>query len=82
MYLPSYDSMTDSRRELRAVSLKQMTAQTNSGIIVDFLPEAYTLVIVHCEEFECLGYLDNKGIWRNQFTSKPVENRVVGWSVF
>lgn len=43
------------------------------------LPEVGTAVIVRCEEFACLGFLDREGHWRDYIRSTPLE-KVIDWS--
>ncbi len=38
------------------------------------LPPTGEHVVVHCLEFSCLGYRDEKGIWKNVFSDKPLAN--------
>ena len=35
-------------------------------------------VIVVCKRFRCLGYVDEKGVWRDDSNSNELED-VVGW---
>lgn len=69
-----------SETTARARSLKLWTGESNSHLIVDYLPERYDTVIIHCELFQCLGYIDEKRIWRNQSDNKPVDGRVLAWA--
>ena len=64
----------------RTQALKAAIGQDNSPLIVDYLPEIYTPVLVHCEEFQCMAYMDATRIWRNRFNNTPVEGRVLAWS--
>ncbi|MFN7139810.1 MAG: hypothetical protein ACK4UN_10765 [Limisphaerales bacterium] len=60
------------KREMRGLS-------ENSHVIVDFLPEPFVPVMVHAESYTCLGYLDERGIWRGRFGDRPLTSRVVAW---
>ena len=42
------------------------------------LPIEDERVIVVCEGYRCLGYLDTKGIWRQDKDKAPIED-VIGW---
>jgi hypothetical protein len=64
----------------RTERLKAMISEENSPLIVDYLPDLYTPVLVHCAEFQCMAYMDAKGIWRGRFNNSPVEGRVLAWS--
>ena len=48
-------------------------------VIVDYLPDPFTQVRIHCEIYSCLGYLDQTCIWRNCFTKEPIDSKVFGW---
>jgi hypothetical protein len=61
----------------RRRSLKEATM--TGAIIVDFLPDSRRNVIIHCEDYSCLAYLDELGIWRHGPDNKPIEGRVMGW---
>ncbi len=45
------------------------------------LPLVNHRVIVVCQQFRCLGYLDNKGIWRDDAKSRELRD-VIGWMDF
>ena len=45
------------------------------------LPPPGERVIVVCKIFRCLGYLDDKGVWRDDIKSAPLED-VIGWLEF
>ena len=45
------------------------------------LPPARQRVIVVCKTFRCLGYVDEKGVWRDDAKSNELEE-VVGWVEF
>jgi len=64
--------MDNSKRNLKGL-LEQ------NGLIVDFLPDPYVPVVVHCERYSCMGYLDEKGIWRGRFNDHPLSSRVIAW---
>lgn len=42
------------------------------------LPETGEPVLVHCEGFDCLGYLDTGGVWRDYGTSNEL-TAVLSW---
>lgn len=64
--------MTEPKRKLRGLT-------DDSKVIVDYLPDAFEHVVVHCERYTCVGYLDDKGIWRGQFNDRPIGSRVIAW---
>ena len=45
------------------------------------LPQARQRVFVFCKTFRCLGYVDEKGVWRDDVNSKELED-VIGWMEF
>jgi hypothetical protein len=45
------------------------------------LPPVRQRTIVICKTFRCLGYVDEKGVWRDDAKSKPLED-VIGWMEF
>ncbi len=63
--------------EARQNSLRSMVEK--EGAIYDYLPEAHCRVLVHCEDYTCMAYLDDKGIWRNRFDDLPIVGRVIAW---
>jgi CheY-like chemotaxis protein len=42
-------------------------------------PEIGTPVMVHCEHFRCLGYLDKHGVWRDFVRSRELAEEVIDW---
>lgn len=49
--------------------------------ITERLPPVGARVIVVTEAFRCLGFLDDKGIWRHDKDSAKIEG-VIGWHEF
>jgi len=43
------------------------------------LPSQNQKVIITCEGFRCLGFLDDDGIWRDAYSMKELAD-VKGWS--
>ena len=60
--------------------LRQLGELVGSGQCkVDYLPEAYTPVLIHCEGFSCVAYLDETGLWRGRYTNELISGRVIAW---
>jgi hypothetical protein len=55
--------------------------RSSKGIVISVqekLPPVREKVIVVCKNFQCLGYLDEKAIWRNAAKSSALAD-VIGW---
>lgn len=50
-----------------------------SSVVVDYLPDPFVPVMVHCERYSCMGYVDERGIWRGRFNDRPLNSRVIAW---
>ncbi len=50
-----------------------------SRVIVDYLPAPFVPVVAHCERYSCMGYLDERRIWRGRFNDRPLNSRVIAW---
>jgi hypothetical protein len=44
------------------------------------LPPVGEHVVVHCQGYSCLGYLDQDGIWKSVFTGKNLPD-VIGFTL-
>lgn len=47
--------------------------------VVDYLPDPLVAVIVHTAKYSIQAYLDERGIWRSQFTNEPINGKVLSW---
>ena len=62
-----------------ADDLSMKTKQTQGWFSPnEILPAKDERVIVVCEEYRCLGYVDPEGVWRQDKDGAPI-NGVVGW---
>lgn len=66
-----------SSRTVDPVSELPNKVAESSGVDRDHLPPIFERVIVFCKGFRCLGYVDEKGVWKDDFQSKKID--VVGW---
>jgi hypothetical protein len=51
-------------------------------LVDEKLPVLRQRVVVACEGFSCLGYLDVGKIWRFAADNAPIEDLVLGWEQY